>query len=121
VTVRARTAVNRDVDSFLTDEFSNPLGDVLVLLEIDRFNSKLLLSELETERDAVNTNNSRSAFDLRPLGGVEADWAQSLGRTFELRGSRDIGARANVPKWQRCRPFQHRYRLRRGNLLARCR
>ena len=73
-----RTTVDRDVHTFLANKFSNSLGNVLVLLEIDYFDTEFFLSELKTEWDAVDTNHSRSAFDLCPFGSVQADWAQSL-------------------------------------------
>ena len=84
VTKWGHTTVNCDVHTFLTNEFSNSLGDILVLLEIDRLDSELLLSELKTEWNTVDSDYSRCAFDLCPLGGAQADWAQSLDGTFKL-------------------------------------
>jgi hypothetical protein len=66
------------------NKFVHVLYDVFVLLEIDDFDTRLLVSESKSRWDAIDPNDTRGALQLSPARGALANRSQTLSTSINV-------------------------------------
>ena len=96
-----RTAIHGNVQA-IRNQLVDPLDDIFVLLEVDRFYSRALLCERQAFFDRVNADDPGGTLELRELGNTLANGTQTLEEHVSLQ--RVASRRLDIPRFPRYRP-----------------